>query len=185
MSDRYKPLSPVPGSKALAFLAGMSQLDTDVCYPTCIFQRSTLISNTVLSDSQDRKVLGDWEFWCDGILARIESVVTDVRPASQFLWINVKESGSGKQMFPDDMPVSLLSGASGAAVGGATFPTENYNGFTSRTFEIPFIFRAGATITFQFRSDGTLPAGARVSEIMLTGYMVRKGAVVLDAAPQR
>lgn len=180
MSDRRYSLKHVPGSEALAFLAGMSQIDQDVAYPTILFQRSTIINNTVLRDTQDRKVLDGWEFWCDGIIARIEPLAADTRSPSQFFYVNVKESGSGKLMFPDDVPASLLSGAAGGAVGAALVPAEQYSGFTSRTFKLPYVYQSGSTITFQFSSDGNLAAGARICEIALTGYMVRKGILVME-----
>ena len=180
MGDMNFKIHHVKGSEALAFLAGMAELNTDIVYPTVLFQRSMNITDVVLADSQDRKILGDWEFWVDGVFSRVEPLRADLRSPSQFVWINVKESGNGRLLFNDDTPVSLISGAAGAAVAGAVVPAENYNGISGRTFKVPYIYRAGSTISFKWISDGNLAAGARICETMLTGYMVRKGLVIVD-----
>lgn len=178
MSDRYTFNLPDPdGSDILAYLKGLSAIDIEVCSYDILPFRSTILTNTVLTDRVTQILGKDFDFVCDGIQAYVQPLAADTVPVSQHVYVQFRTTGRGRQMFTNDngIPLSLLCASIGT---GASLAAVAYSPTNARLQRVPTVYPAGSEITAYFLGEAGLGAVARIVDIGLLGYQVRKGLLV-------
>lgn len=171
----------VPGSDLLQYLRGLEQISPDVCRPVILpFRTTTLIGGGTAFAEQP--VSSDYDFVCDGLVGHVEALVADTRMPSQWVFMNIREGGRSYDMFPDPIPMSLLTTSIGGTGGaGAVMPSVSHQGALCREFRVPYIFGGNSRVRCNWTADAGLGAGARVVDVALIGYYVRAGLIVRPA----
>ena len=177
-------LDHVPGSDLLQYLRGLEQISPDVCRPVIIpFRTTALVGGG--TQWAEVPISSDYDFVCDGMMGHVESHATDTRMPSQWIMFNFREGGRGFDMFPDPIPMSLLTTSIGGTGGaGLVMPTVSHQGSICREFRVPYVFAGNSRIRCTWTADAllaTIPGPLlRVVDMALVGYLVRAGMVVVS-----
>lgn len=174
-------LHDIARSDVLAYLAGMEKLHPDIAYPTVLPFRVTTLSSTTATVSDEEQVPANFDFYCDGITASVESIVADTRDISRFVYVNVRGEGLNREVFSTAPSMAFFQHALGGTGGAAAvMPTFTPTGMGLREFKVPYVFQAGQLVRATFSCDAALGATAHIAEAWLTGYMVRNDLKIVE-----